>query len=288
MLDHRGRDEETTVAAWDTARVVHYAGLALHAGFLAEHEAWGYVARAAALARQRVGSWEEYGRSFLYGRWFWAGSVNADLTEYEKVIADLLADDASPWRTLPWDTELAPLATRTADPGDPGGPLRSLSLRVGLDCPACFSATVLRTVDDRRCSTCGAEIEASAREAWTTAVGFGDDVEEPEGLHRKADTRGPRPTRDELEVGTNLGDVVIRVSYRGGAPRCACGHAIDDAAVRDAASRGAFGCACGRNVPVTPAPALLRACDPRARYVVGGPLRLGEPGGLLTLLFSER
>ncbi len=80
VLDHGGTADEHDITAWDTARIVHYAGLAWAAGWLAEHEAWQYASQAAQLARAAYASWDAYGRGFVYGRWYWQGYWNADMT----------------------------------------------------------------------------------------------------------------------------------------------------------------------------------------------------------------
>lgn len=287
VLDHAGREEETSVVAWDTARAAYYAGLAYRAGYLAEHEAWAFLVRAAELARAAYGSWAEYGRAFVYGRWFWAGHFNADMVTAEKAIADLVSDPSSPWSTLPWDLDLAPLAALSRDPGDPGGPLRAIGVRVSLDCPECVRSILLPSpLPGVTCRVCRASLDDAAVSAWTTAVMRHDRESEEDEDSDEEERPIVGQTRDGLALMTNLGDDVIRVAFVAAPATCACGAPIADEAIR-AAVGGAVACACGASIPVNVAPAAMRTSLFRARYVLGGPLLVGKPEGLVTILFSE-
>ncbi len=85
----------------------------------------------------------------------------------------------------------------------------------------------------------------------------------------------------------SLGDDLELVAHSKLGPTCACGSAITDDAIRDGVGRGAVLCACGRAHAVAEAPPAIRAADWRARYVLGGPLLVGEPEGWITLLFTR-
>lgn len=277
VRDHAGQPEELDLTAWDVARLGLYTGLAYRAGYLAEHEAWGILHRAALLARSVYRSWADYASAYLYGRWSSYGSIDASMTELEATVRKLQGGKG-PWTMLDWALDLSSLAARTEDPGDPGGPLRALPLRVTAECSACLLSTVLPspTGSGVRCQACGAPIDREAAEAWALAVPQAtpsDDEEDEDGEDGEDEEVEPGQTPDPITDSPLLS--------------CGCGRRIDDAVVRTA-SGGKITCACGRETSVAPAPELLRSLDFRVRYVVGAPLRVGEPRGVLTLLLSER
>ena len=286
-LDHVGAPEEANPVALDVARLVTFAGLAYRAAYLAEHEAWAQVARAAAMARGAYTSWEAFGRGLAYARWFSAGYVDPNTQAMETCVAALLSDPSSPWSTLPWDLDLSPLDTLASDPGDPGGPLLALGVRLVVDCPECLAPTLLRTASPAAtCQACCARIDGATAHAWATATRLADQVEVDQAQDdEEAPVAGPMA--DGLLHLQNLGDNLEDIAYVRAPPTCECGSVLADAAIRAAMPSGTLRCACGRAIPIALAPAAVRAVDWRARYVVGGPLRVGAPGGLITLLFSE-
>jgi hypothetical protein len=292
VRDHVGREEECNVVAWDVARAVHYAGLAYRGGYLAAHETWAFVVRAAEIAKASYDSWKSYGRGFVYGRWFWVGHFDVNTRAAQKVVVDLTADEKGPWKTLQWELDLSSLATLAADPGDPGGPLRSLGLRVALDCPECLMATLVSLpCEGARCTACDASIAEAAESAWATAwaaaasSGEPDDDDDDDDNERGGVSDGQ--SRDRLELGTNIDDQIERVGYIAELARCICGVTFDGERARAAVGAGKIVCACGRETLVSHAPKAIRSSDVRARYVVGGPLRVGDPEGLITILASE-
>ncbi|MEI2986669.1 MAG: DUF1266 domain-containing protein [Alistipes inops] len=54
-------------------RIANLGRWALHAGYLSEEEMWQVMQVAADTAREHFSSWEEYGRSFAFGRGVWHG-----------------------------------------------------------------------------------------------------------------------------------------------------------------------------------------------------------------------
>ena len=91
-----------TVIAWDLVRIANLGRWALHAGYLSEEEMWQVMQVAADTAREHFSSWEEYGRSFAFGRGVWHGDEEDCQTAWEIVTA-LLEEEASPWRQIPWN-----------------------------------------------------------------------------------------------------------------------------------------------------------------------------------------
>ena len=91
-----------TVIAWDLERIANLGRWALHAGYLSDEEMWQVMQVAAANAREHFSSWEEYGRSFAFGRGVWHGDEEDCQTAWEIVTA-LLEEETSPWRQIPWN-----------------------------------------------------------------------------------------------------------------------------------------------------------------------------------------
>ena len=91
-----------TVIAWDLVRIANLGRWALHAGYLSEEEMWQVMQVTAGAARECFSSWEEYGRSFTFGRGVWHGDEEDCQTAWEIVTA-LLEEETSPWRQIPWN-----------------------------------------------------------------------------------------------------------------------------------------------------------------------------------------
>lgn len=272
-------DPAPSPVAIDLARLVYYVGLASRAALLPEHEAWALVARAADLARRTYGSWADFARGIAYGRWLVAGSTDESVRAEEKRVAQLLARKASPWNALPWDLDLAPLAALTRPASGGSGPLKAVRVRVVVHCPECLFPCLLRTTSHARCDECGAAIERASAHAWATAAGLGEQRELDPELE---DTQGSDVWRLRSQ-----GDDVELIAHAKTGPACACGRPIHDDTIRASIAQGGVPCACGRTTPVVEAPPAIREADWRALYVLGGPLRVGEPDGWITLLFSQ-
>ena len=91
-----------TVIAWDLVRIANLGRWALHAGYLSEEEMWQVMQVAADTAREHFSSWEEYGRSFAMGRGVWHGDEEDCQTAWE-IVTELLEEETSPWRQIPWN-----------------------------------------------------------------------------------------------------------------------------------------------------------------------------------------
>ena len=91
-----------TVIAWDLVRIANLGRWAFHAGYLSEEEMWQVMQVAADAAREHFASWEEYGRSFAFGRGVWHGDEEDCQTAWEIVTA-LLEEEISPWRQILWN-----------------------------------------------------------------------------------------------------------------------------------------------------------------------------------------
>lgn len=251
--DHHGRPEETSVAAWDVARAVHYATLGFGAGYLAEHEAWQAIDAAAKMAQAAYRSWAEYAAGFLYGRWFWVGYWDDGMKETGKAIDGLLDGD---WQAMPWSFELGELVKEQPAPAVAES-LTAIGVRMFVDCPACLSPILVRTLGETiACESCGARSTEAATDAWKHGLGVigdpdEDEDEEEEDEEEDDDTEG---------LSTNLDDRIQRVAYR----------RLETFAQDD----------------VIAAPAWLKAISPRIRYVARGSIALGRPDAYLTLVFA--
>ena len=91
-----------TVIAWDLVRIANLGRWALHAGYLSEEEMWQVMQVTAGAARECFSSWEEYGRSFTFGRGVWHGDEEDCQTAWE-IVTELLEEETSPWRQIPWN-----------------------------------------------------------------------------------------------------------------------------------------------------------------------------------------
>lgn len=91
-----------TAIAWDLVRIANLGRWALHAGYLSEEEMWQVMQVAADAAREYFSSWEEYGRSFAFGRGVWHGDEEDCQTAWE-IVSALLEEETSPWRQIPWN-----------------------------------------------------------------------------------------------------------------------------------------------------------------------------------------
>jgi hypothetical protein len=140
------------------------------------------------------------------------------------------------------------------------------------------------------CIACGASIDRAASNLWTGAAALGhpdDEDENEEDEDEDQDQDAMSQSSDGRSFSTNLDDNLERFASSDAVPRCVCGAVIRLDSVRASIARGGIPCECGRSIPVAEAPISLRACDWRARYILGGPLRVGDPDGLVTILFTE-
>ncbi len=101
LRDEGHRVENDDLFAWDAARLVHVARRCVHAGFLDDEEAWGFVLAGGRIASSAYDGWRAYGEAFLRGRLAWAGDEDPRLAG---AVRELLDDETSIWRTTPWET----------------------------------------------------------------------------------------------------------------------------------------------------------------------------------------
>lgn len=123
---HRDRIGPRSLVAWDAGRLITIAGWGVVTGLLSEDEAWAYILPMAQLAQHIYSSWDELGKHYLLGYEFWSGEWDGELARGH---LSLLSNPASPWRALPWRTDLgahgvqSPLQPIVFEPPPPPQPL---------------------------------------------------------------------------------------------------------------------------------------------------------------------
>jgi hypothetical protein len=106
----------TDLLAWDLARAAMTARHAYLAECLSEPEAWGYLLTIAVKAQQNFESWRDFGDRYRRGRIRWS---NARRDRFDDILAFLVGDSHSPWRSLPWRMRLDGHNVRGAETDDP-------------------------------------------------------------------------------------------------------------------------------------------------------------------------
>jgi len=89
--------------AWDLARAAMTARHACLAECLSESEAWTYLLTIALKAQDAFESWRDFGDRYRRGRVRWS---NATHDRFDGILAFLVDDARSPWRSLPWRLRL--------------------------------------------------------------------------------------------------------------------------------------------------------------------------------------
>jgi hypothetical protein len=101
---HGSRLGARSLIAWDAARLVAVAGWGYLARMISEEEAWSYILPAAEAVQRVYASWDELGKHYMLGHEFWKGAWDSELARCHLAMFD---DPASPWRVLPWSTDLS-------------------------------------------------------------------------------------------------------------------------------------------------------------------------------------
>lgn len=93
-------DLQKSILAWDMAMVVFIARLSFDAGYLTEHDAWGYIEAAYHRCKTKYSSWHEVAISYLIGEAMHADNPRTFFCVTQKVCA-ALTDAGSPWKEIP-------------------------------------------------------------------------------------------------------------------------------------------------------------------------------------------
>ena len=101
------------IIAWDLDRYVALCGWGSMCYYLTDEEAWQRIMPVARRLQKTFGSWEELGQNHIIGREFWSyKQTQSSGRECRDAFKKLCEDPASPWRTVPWNTDLG---TNTTD-----------------------------------------------------------------------------------------------------------------------------------------------------------------------------
>ena len=106
----------TDLLAWDLARAAMTARHAYSAECLGESEAWTYLLTIAVKAQENFESWRDFGDRYRRGRVRWSNALH---DRFDDILAFLLDDPRSPWRSLPWRMRLDADNVRGAEADDP-------------------------------------------------------------------------------------------------------------------------------------------------------------------------
>lgn len=93
-------DLQKGILAWDMAMVVFIARLSFDAGYLTEHEAWGYIEAAYHRCKTKYFSWHEVAISYLIGEAMHTDNPQTFFCITQKACA-ALTDPGSPWQEIP-------------------------------------------------------------------------------------------------------------------------------------------------------------------------------------------
>jgi hypothetical protein len=102
--------------AWDLARAAMTARHAYSAECLSESEAWTYLLTIAIKAQESFESWRDFGERYRRGRIRWSNALH---DRFDDILAFLIGDPRSPWRSLPWRLRLDANNVRGAEADDP-------------------------------------------------------------------------------------------------------------------------------------------------------------------------
>lgn len=108
---------------FDAARAAMLVRAGLVLGWLDEATAWRYLTDMAADVHRSFGSWADYAADYKLSRALWRAVDAPDL--FDAITDRLLADERSPWRTLPW-TVAGLEVPRPIGPSNEGDPIWSL------------------------------------------------------------------------------------------------------------------------------------------------------------------
>jgi len=105
--EHFRASRANSLVAWDYGRYIMLCRWGYMVGFLTEDEAWARIMPAARRIQSSFQSWPEFGTDYLVGREFWStdemdrsGKIYRDIEKW------LHTAPRSPWKLLPWRTDL--------------------------------------------------------------------------------------------------------------------------------------------------------------------------------------
>jgi hypothetical protein len=90
---------DSGILAWDTACYIHILRLSYLAGYIKAEQAWTLALEIKPRVQRTFRSWNEFGRSFLVGRFLATGQPDESLGT---AVAKLIKEDLSPWNYFGW------------------------------------------------------------------------------------------------------------------------------------------------------------------------------------------
>jgi len=90
---------EKSLVGWDYCRLAEVIEKSYVLGYITADEAWTELMAAARVVGETFSSWEDMGRNYLLGRFFWCGENDL---EREEAFQWLLNDPQSPWVQHEW------------------------------------------------------------------------------------------------------------------------------------------------------------------------------------------
>lgn len=101
ILSHAG------IAAWDYGRYIFLCRNGALLKYITDDEAWNLMLETAKVVQRRFTGWYEYGLSYEVGKHFWKMDFRHEfIDERFEVFRHLVFLKDSPWKKVPWNTEL--------------------------------------------------------------------------------------------------------------------------------------------------------------------------------------
>ncbi|MBX9725488.1 MAG: DUF1266 domain-containing protein, partial [Candidatus Obscuribacterales bacterium] len=91
--------------AWNLCRFIYLCRAGVLCGYLTEAEAWTSMTAQAKVLKEKFSSWNELGSNYMMRRRVW-NTVAATGKKSEKSFQKLNTNPNSPWKTIPWTTDL--------------------------------------------------------------------------------------------------------------------------------------------------------------------------------------
>lgn len=106
---NRRNVRQVNFCAWDMVRFVMLCNCGAQVGYISEREMVSFATLAAVRVQEQYHSWHEVAQQFLLARWYWKSTDKRHMIShylFKKALNNLLKQNGSPWRTLPWNTPL--------------------------------------------------------------------------------------------------------------------------------------------------------------------------------------
>jgi hypothetical protein len=99
--------EESRLVGWDLSRLINVARWGYTANYISEADAWDWIILASSRIQASFSSWKALGANFMLGFDYWRYAVAPDgIIDPGPSFNWLVTSAESPWRQLPWKTDL--------------------------------------------------------------------------------------------------------------------------------------------------------------------------------------